>query len=172
MVQHIPAHFSLAFSQRLNELCRLEVREAVDGDYAQPGLVLVAPGGFHMVMEWRGNRYQARLNQGPKVHYQRPAVDVLFGSVLKAGAAAHVLAIILTGMGSDGAASMLELRRAGARTMAQDEASCVVFGMPREAIRLGAAEVVLPLDQIASRIERFADASALHPVSAVAGHFS
>jgi two-component system chemotaxis response regulator CheB len=171
VVQHIPAHFSLAFAQRLNEVCRLEVREAVDGDFAQPGLVLVAPGGFHMVMEWRGNRYQARLNQGPKVHYQRPAVDVLFGSVLKSGAAPHVLAIILTGMGSDGAASMLELRRAGARTIAQDEASCIVFGMPREAIRLGAAEIVLPLDQIAARIERFADASALHPVGAVAGNF-
>jgi len=172
VVQHIPAHFSLAFAQRLNELCQLEVREAVDGDWVQPGLVLVAPGGTHLVVEWCGNRYQARLNQGPKVHYQRPAVDVLFGSVLKTGAPSQVLAILLTGMGSDGAASMLELRQAGARTIAQDEASCVVFGMPREAIRLGAAEVVLPLDQIAGRIERFADASALHPIGVAAGTLS
>ena len=157
IVQHIPAHFSLAFAQRLNELCAFEVREAKNGDVVAPGLALVAPGGFHIVLGWRGNAYEVRLSEGPKIHYQRPAVDVLFSSAVKAGAGPQALAILLTGMGSDGATSMLELRQAGARTIAQDEASCVVFGMPREAIRLDAAESVLPLDQIAARIERFAN---------------
>jgi two-component system, chemotaxis family, protein-glutamate methylesterase/glutaminase len=157
VVQHIPAHFSLAFAQHLNQLCALEVREAKDGDLVAPGLVLVAPGGFHLVLNRHGRAYEVRLSKGPRVHYQRPAVDVLFSSAVKAGAAPHALAILLTGMGSDGANSMLELRQAGARTVAQDEASCVVFGMPREAIRLGAAEFVLPLDQIASRVECFAN---------------
>lgn len=157
IVQHIPAHFSLAFAQRLNELCAFEVREAKNGDVVAPGLALVAPGGFHLVLSWRGDAYEVRLSEGPRIHYQRPAVDVLFGSAVKAGAAPHALAILLTGMGSDGAASMLELRKAGARTIAQDEASCVVFGMPREAIRLGAAESVLALDHIATHIERFAN---------------
>jgi two-component system, chemotaxis family, protein-glutamate methylesterase/glutaminase len=156
IVQHIPAHFSLAFAQRLNTLCALEVREAQNGDRVQPGLALIAPGGYHLVLNWRGNGYEVRLSDGPRIHYQRPAVDVLFGSAVKAGAAPHALAVLMTGMGADGATSMLELRNAGARTIAQDEASCVVFGMPREAIRLGAAESVLPLDQIAARIERFA----------------
>ena len=161
IVQHIPPHFSLAFAQRLNELCDLEVREARNGDIALPGLALIAPGGFHSVLDWRGHGYGVRMNEGPQVHYQRPAVDVLFGSALKAGAAPHALSILLTGMGSDGAASMLELRNAGARTVAQDEASCVVFGMPREAIRMGAAQRILPLDQIASYIERFANEVAI-----------
>jgi two-component system chemotaxis response regulator CheB len=164
IVQHIPAQFSLAFAQRLNDLCTREVREAKNGDAVRPGLALVAPGGFHIVLEWRGHGYEVRLNEGPRIHYQRPAVDVLFGSAVKAGAGPHALAVLLTGMGADGAASMLELKQAGARTFAQDEASCVVFGMPREAIRLGAAEVVLPLDQMAPRIERYADEVALRPV--------
>jgi len=156
IMQHIPAHFSLAFAQRLNELCAFEVREARNGDVVSPGLALVAPGGFHLVLDWRGAAYAVRLSEGPRIHYQRPAVDVLFGSAVKAGAAPHALAVLLTGMGSDGATSLLELRNAGARTIAQDEASCVVFGMPREAIRLGAAETVLPLDHIAAHVERFA----------------
>ncbi len=163
IVQHMPAYFSRAFAERLNELSALEVREASNGGVVQPGLALVAPGGYHVVLKRRGNLYEVRLNQGPCVHYQRPAVDVLFASALKAGAAPHALAVLLTGMGSDGAASMLELRRAGARTIAQDEASCVVFGMPREAIRLGAAERVLPLDQVAPQIECFAGQRALPP---------
>jgi two-component system, chemotaxis family, protein-glutamate methylesterase/glutaminase len=168
IVQHIPAHFSLAFAQRLNELCAMEVREAKNGDIVTPGLALVAPGGFHIVLGWRGNAYEVRLSEGPRIHYQRPAVDVLFGSAVKAGAGPHALAVLLTGMGSDGATSMLELRQAGARTVAQDEASCVVFGMPREAIRLNAAESVLPLDHIAGRIERFAnERAAKNPEAAV-----
>ena len=167
IVQHIPALFSLAFAQRLNELCALEVREARNGDLVQPGLALVAPGGFHIVLDWRGRGYVVRLNEGPQIHYQRPAVDVLFGSAAKAGAAAHALAILLTGMGTDGASSLLELRTAGARTICQDEASCVVFGMPREAIRLGAAQMILPLDQIASYVERFANEVAVPGALAV-----
>jgi two-component system chemotaxis response regulator CheB len=157
IVQHIPAHFSLAFARRLNELCELEVREAKSGDIVTPGLALIAPGGFHLVLSWRGDAYEVRLSEGPRIHYQRPAVDVLFSSAVKAGAGPHALAILLTGMGSDGATSLLELRNAGAHTIAQDEASCVVFGMPREAIRLGAAESVLPLGQIAGQVERFAN---------------
>lgn len=170
IVQHIPALFSLAFAQRLNELCALEVREARDGDMAQPGLALVAPGGYHIVLDWRSRGYEVRLNEGPQIHYQRPAVDVLFGSAVKAGAAPHALAILLTGMGTDGASSLLELRHAGARTVCQDEASCVVFGMPREAIRLGAAQQILPLDLIASSVERFANETAIPaPQAAPAG---
>jgi two-component system chemotaxis response regulator CheB len=157
IVQHIPAHFSLAFAQHLDAVCAMEVREAKNGDVVAPGLALVAPGGYHVVLGWRGDAYVVRLSEGPRIHYQRPAVDALFGSAVKAGAAPHALAILLTGMGSDGAASMLELRHAGARTIAQDEASCVVFGMPREAIRMGAAQSVLPLEQMAAHIERFAN---------------
>ena len=169
IVQHIPPHFSLAFAKRLHELCDLEVREARNGDVVLPGLALIAPGGFHVVLDWRGYGYGVRLNEGPPIHYQRPAVDVLFGSALKAGAAPHALAILLTGMGTDGATSLLELRNAGARTIAQDEASSVVFGMPREAIRLGAAERVLPLDQVATAVERFANEVATrHAMAATA----
>jgi two-component system, chemotaxis family, protein-glutamate methylesterase/glutaminase len=166
IVQHIPALFSLAFAQRLNELCDLEVREARNGDLVQPGLALVAPGGFHIVLESRGCGYGVRLNEGPQVHYQRPAVDVLFGSAVKVGAAPHALSILLTGMGTDGASSLLELRNAGARTICQDEASSVVFGMPREAIRLGAAQTILSLDLITPFVERFASEVAIPGASA------
>jgi two-component system chemotaxis response regulator CheB len=170
IVQHIPALFSLAFAQRLNELCALEVREARNGDMVPPGLALVAPGGYHIVLDWRSRGYEVRLNEGPQIHYQRPAVDVLFGSAVKAGAAPHALAILLTGMGTDGASSLLELRHAGARTVCQDEASCVVFGMPREAIRLGAAQQILPLDLIASSVERFANETAIpSPLAVLSG---
>lgn len=161
IVQHIPAHFSLAFANRLNALCRFEVREARTGDEVRSGLALVAPGGFHMVLRRQDRGYRVTLTQGPAVHYQRPAVDVLFDSALKAGAAAESLAVLLTGMGSDGAAGMLALKRAGAETIAQDEHSCVVFGMPREAIRLGAADAVLPLSQIAHHIDQCCTRSAI-----------
>lgn len=157
VVQHIPAHFSLAFANRLNELCAMEVREARDGDVVRPGLVLVAPGGYHMVLRKRVGGYDVVLNEGPRVHYQRPAVDVLFNSAVKAGAGPKSLGILLTGMGSDGAQGMLELRHAGATTIAQDEATCVVYGMPREAARLGAAQHVLPLHVIASHVEAYGD---------------
>jgi len=153
IVQHIPAKFSLAFANRLNQLCHLEVREARTGDRITPGLALIAPGGQHMLLRWAGDHYNVALNDGPMVHHQRPSVDVLFGSAVKCGAAPTSLAILLTGMGADGAGGMLELRNAGATTVAQNEETCVVFGMPREAIRLGAAQQVLALGQIAARVE-------------------
>jgi len=166
IVQHIPPHFSRAFAERLNGLCALEVREAKNGDRVQPGLALIAPGGFHLVLRRSGGFYTVELNEGPMVHHQRPAVDILFDSAARAGAGPNALALLLTGMGSDGAAGMLTLKEAGATTVAQDEASCVVFGMPREAIRLGAAQKILPLDQMAGCIERYASDVALPAVNA------
>lgn len=160
VVQHIPAYFSAAFAERLHQLSALEVREARDRDEVRSGLVLVAPGGHHLVLRWGGTRYVVELSQGPPVHHQRPAVDVMFDSVVKAGGARDALALLLTGMGSDGATGMLRLREGGATTIAQDERSCVVFGMPREAIRLGAAQEVLALDRMAERIERHASSIA------------
>jgi two-component system chemotaxis response regulator CheB len=154
IVQHIPSPFSKAFADRLNELCQFEVHEAVHGDVVRPSSALIAPGGRHMSIRWRATHYVAELNDGPPVHHQRPAVDVLFDSAAKAGAGPHALVVLLTGMGADGAIGMLSLFKAGASTIAQDEESCVVFGMPREAIRLGAAQQVLPLDQIPARIVR------------------
>jgi two-component system, chemotaxis family, protein-glutamate methylesterase/glutaminase len=147
VTQHIPAGFSRAFAERLNAACRMEVREAVDGDSLHEGLALVAPGDFHMVLRRAGGRYFVNVRTGPRVCYQRPSVDVLFHSVSEA-AAARSVGVLLTGMGCDGAAGLLRMRQAGAHTIAQDEASCVVFGMPREAIALGAAAQVLPLSAV------------------------
>ena len=156
VVQHIPAHFSRAFANRLNELCALEVREAQSGDLLKPGLALIAPGGYHLVLQWRVNHYEAQLNEGPMLHHQRPAVDVLFNSVALAGGGGQAFAALLTGMGADGAAGLLKLREAGAITIAQNEETCVVYGMPREAVRLGAAQQVLPLQAIGARLCDFA----------------
>lgn len=161
IVQHIPAQFSLAFASRLNQLCQLEVREAREGDVVKPGLALVAPGGYHLIARWNGSHYVAGLNQGPMLHHQRPAVDALFDSAARAGASPHAFAALLTGMGADGASGMLTLHRAGAHTVAQNEESCVVFGMPREAIQIGAVNEILPLDRIALAINRFARSIAL-----------
>lgn len=147
IAQHIPPGFSKAFAERLNRTCAIRVREAVDGDALEPGLALIAPGDFHMTIAKSGSGFCAQVKTGPKVCYQRPSVDVLFSSVAAVGGA-KVVAALLTGMGADGARGMLEIQRAGGRTIAQDEASCVVFGMPREAIRLGAAQEVVSLDQI------------------------
>ena len=142
VVQHIPAVFSAAFANRLNDLCRIQVKEAAHGDRVLPGSALVAPGNFHMTLQKRGGEYRVSVQDGPRVCYQRPSVDVLFNSVAEA-AGSDAVGAILTGMGSDGAQGMLKMKRAGARTVAQDETSCVVFGMPREAIRLGAADHVV-----------------------------
>jgi two-component system chemotaxis response regulator CheB len=161
VVQHIPGGFSRAFANRLNQLCAFEVREAEHRDLIRPGLALVAPGGKHMLVRWCGNGYRVELSSGPAVHHQRPAVDVLFDSAVQAGVGRGTLALLLTGMGADGAAGMLHLRTAGAHTIAQDENSCVVFGMPREAIRMDAACEVLALDRMAARIERHATQWAL-----------
>ncbi|HEY0971595.1 MAG TPA: chemotaxis protein CheB, partial [Gemmatimonadales bacterium] len=150
IVQHMPEHFTAAFARRLDGLCRVEVREARDNDAVVPGVALVAPGNRHMLLQASGARYHVRIKDGPPVHHQRPAVDVLFQSVARA-AGPNAVGVILTGMGADGAKGLLAMREAGAPTFAQDEASCVVFGMPKEAIKLGAAQTVLPLDEMASR---------------------
>ncbi len=150
VVQHIPAVFSRNFAARLDALCALEVREAADGDRLRPGTVLLAPGGHHLLVHWRGDHYAARISEGPLVWHQRPAVDLLFASAAAAGAGSHCAAGLLTGMGRDGAEGLLQLRQRGALTFAQDEASCVVFGMPRAAWQAGATDTLLPLGGIAS----------------------
>ncbi len=151
ITQHIPPVFSRVFAERLNQICPMEVREACDGDALVPGLALVAPGNFHMLLRKRPDGYRVQVKDGPQVCYQRPSVDVMFSSVAEA-AGPRAVAALLTGMGSDGAQGLLRMQRAGARTLAQDEASCVVFGMPREAIRLGAADRVVPLGRMAASI--------------------
>jgi two-component system, chemotaxis family, protein-glutamate methylesterase/glutaminase len=151
IVQHIPAVFSLAFANRLNSLCRVRVKEAVDGDRVTAGLALIAPGNFHMTLRKTGGEYCVSVQDGPRVCYQRPSVDVLFESVAQV-AKGDAIGAILTGMGSDGAQGLLKMKLAGARTVAQDEATCVVFGMPREAIRTGAVDRVVPLHRVAAEL--------------------
>jgi two-component system chemotaxis response regulator CheB len=151
VVQHMPEYFTASFAERLNALCKIEVREAKDGDTAAPGLALIAPGGRHMLLERSGAFYQVRIKGGPMVHHQRPSVDVLFHSVAK-HAGANAIGILLTGMGSDGAEGLLAMRQNKSYTIAQDEASSVVYGMPGEAVKLGAACEVLPLSKISGRI--------------------
>lgn len=153
VVQHMPAHFTTAFAERLNGLCQINVKEAEDNDSVIPGTALIAPGNYHMLLRRSGARYYVEVKTGPMVHHQRPAVDVLFKATAKY-AGANAIGVILTGMGADGAEGMKEMKDAGAGTIAQDEKSCVVFGMPKEAIKLGAADKVLPLDQIAAEIIR------------------
>jgi two-component system chemotaxis response regulator CheB len=148
IVQHMPEHFTASFAKRLDALSAMTVREARDGDVLAPGLALVAPGGKHLVIQASGARWVARVKDGPKVHHQRPAVDVTFQSLARA-AGRNAVAALLTGMGADGAKGLLAMREAGAHTIAQDEASSVVWGMPREAIKLDAAREVLPLDEVA-----------------------
>lgn len=155
IVQHIPANFSRAFAERLDHLCPFHVREAVDGEALVPGTALVAPGNFHLFIRWTGAGYRVELNSGPQVWHQRPAVDVLFKSIPE-NLCPHVIAGVLTGMGKDGAGGLLRLRQAGASTFAQDEASSVVYGMPREAWEQGGAEIQLPLDSMAAHIQRLA----------------
>ncbi|WP_349342693.1 chemotaxis response regulator protein-glutamate methylesterase [Marinobacter sp. MMG032] len=144
VVQHMPEKFTAAFAHRLNQLCRCEVREAVDGDRVISGLVLIAPGGKHMQLRRSGAQYRVSVADGPPVNRHKPSVDVLFRSVA-VSAGRNALGIIMTGMGDDGAQGLLAMRRAGAITIAQDQATSVVFGMPREAIEIGAATEVLPL---------------------------
>jgi len=151
VVQHMPQAFTRAFAERLNGLCAVEVREAISGDTLRPGLVLIAPGNEHMMLQRSGAVYSVLVKDGPRVHHQRPAVDVLFRSVARF-AGPNSIGVILTGMGADGAEGMLEMRQAGARTIAQDEASCVVYGMPKEAVAAGAVERVAPLPRITDEI--------------------
>jgi two-component system chemotaxis response regulator CheB len=160
----MPEQFTGPFAERLNGLCAVEVREARDEDAVLPGVVLIAPGNKHVVVKSSGARYHVRVKDGPPVHHQRPSVDVLFQSVAQS-AGRNAVGVLLTGMGADGATGMLALRTAGAFTIAESEESCVVFGMPREAIRLGGAEAVLPIDRIAAAVLQSLRAE---PVRAVA----
>ncbi|MFN7725547.1 MAG: chemotaxis response regulator protein-glutamate methylesterase [Rubrivivax sp.] len=153
VVQHMPATFTAALAERLNRLCAVEVREAADGDRLVPGRVLIAPGGRHMQLRRSGAHYVVAIKDGPLVNRHKPSVDVLFKSVAIA-AGRNAAGIILTGMGDDGARGLLEMRTAGAATVAQDEATSVVYGMPREATKLGAAERELPLSAMASWLLR------------------
>lgn len=147
IVQHMPPIFTKSFADRLNSLCKLEVREAVDQEVLYPGKVLIAPGNYHMVLKRSGAQYFVEVKDGPLVFHQRPSVEVMFQSVATY-AGANAIGVILTGMGADGAKGLLEMRKAGAFTIAQDEASCIVFGMPKEAIGMGAAIQVAPLENI------------------------
>ena len=153
VVQHMPEYFTAAFAARLNDICEIEVREARTGDRVLPGRALIAPGGKHLVVKRSGAQYLAEVVSAPPVNRHCPSVDVLFRSVAKF-AGRNAMGVIMTGMGDDGARGLLEMKHAGARTIAQDEASCVVFGMPKEAIKLGAVDRVVPLQQIPELISR------------------
>lgn len=148
IVQHMPEGFTLKFAERLNSLCKFEVKEAKNGDYVISGRVLLAPGNKHMVIKRNGANYFVEIKDGPLVFHQRPAVEVLFYSMSKY-VGKNAIGIILTGMGKDGAEGLLEMKKNGAYTIAQDEQSCIVFGMPKEAIALGGVDDILPLNNIA-----------------------
>ncbi len=154
IVQHMPEKFTALFAERLNGLCRLEVREAHDGDRVVPGRALIAPGGRHMILRRSGAQYIVEVIDGPLVNRHKPSVDVLFRSVAQV-AGRNALGIIMTGMGDDGAHGLHEMHAAGARTVAQDEATCVVYGMPKEAVKLGGVDKVVPLDLVAREILAF-----------------
>ena len=149
IVQHIPPHFSKAFAERLNSLCPFRVKEAEEGDIGEAGLVLIAPGDFHMTLHWTGTAYKVSLKKGPMVWHQRPAVDVLFDSAVAAGAAPFATSAVLTGMGRDGADGLLKLKKNGSVTYAQSEETCVVYGMPKACAEIGAADKMIALDQMA-----------------------
>lgn len=153
IVQHMPQHFTAAFARRLNGICRITVKEAVDGDTVIPGRALIAPGNLHMMLKRSGTRYYVQVKDGPLVCRHRPSVDVLFRSVARY-AGLNAIGVIMTGMGDDGARGMLEMKNTGATNLAQDEASCVVFGMPQEAIKLGGVAKVLPLESLADEVMR------------------
>ncbi|NOT10216.1 MAG: chemotaxis response regulator protein-glutamate methylesterase [Methylococcaceae bacterium] len=147
VVQHMPEHFTAAFAKRLNSICQVTVKEAENNDRALPGVILIAPGRKHMLLQRNGAQYRVCVKEGPLVSRHRPSVDVLFRSSAQA-AGANAVGIILTGMGDDGAHGIKEMHDAGALTVAQDEASCIVYGMPKEAVKLGGVDVSLPLSAI------------------------
>jgi len=153
VVQHMPEKFTAAFSARLDSICEIEVREAQNNDRVVPGRALIAPGGKHMLLKRSGAQYFVEVVDGPLVNRHRPSVDVLFRSVAKC-AGANALGVIMTGMGDDGAAGLLEMRNAGAATLAQDEHTCVVYGMPKEAVKRGAVERSVPLQGISREIQQ------------------
>jgi two-component system, chemotaxis family, protein-glutamate methylesterase/glutaminase len=151
IVQHMPEHFTKSFANRLNEICGITVKEAENGDTVIRGRALIAPGNHHMLLKRSGAKYYVEIKDGPLVNRHRPSVDVLFRSTARY-AGRNAIGIILTGMGDDGARGLLEMKEAGAYNIAQDEKSCVVFGMPNEAIKMNAVEKVLPLDQISQHM--------------------
>src|SRR5579872_439412 len=152
VVQHMPALFTKYFAARLDRYCSIQVREAKDGDIIMDGLALIAPGNLHMTVDWAGGKYHVNCQEGPMVHHCRPSVDVLFHSVARTSGP-DAVGVILTGMGEDGAGGLLALREAGAATLAQDEASCVVYGMPKEAVARGAVDEVVPLQMMADVLQ-------------------
>ena len=147
IVQHMPQYFTKSFAERLNTMCPFEVKEAEDKELVTPGKALIAPGNYHMLLKRSGASYFVEIKNGPLVHHQRPAVDILFKSVAQY-AGKNAIGVILTGMGKDGAEGLLDMKNQGAYTIAQDEASCIVFGMPKEAINMGAVMEVKPLSKI------------------------
>lgn len=151
IVQHMPEKFTANFAARLNTLCRVTVKEAEDGDSVIRGQALIAPGNKHLLLKRSGARYYVEVRDGPLVSRHRPSVDVLFRSTARY-AGRNAVGVIMTGMGDDGAKGLLEMKEAGAYSIAQDEASCVVFGMPAEAIKLGAVDKIMPLSQIAAKV--------------------
>jgi two-component system chemotaxis response regulator CheB len=154
IVQHMPEKFTAAFAKRLDGLCQVDVKEAEDGDQVIAGRALIAPGNHHLLLQRSGARYHVSVRDGPLVSRHRPSVDVLFRSAAQY-AGPNALGIIMTGMGDDGAKGLLEMKKAGAATLAQNEETCVVFGMPKEAIALGAADKAVALSAIASEIMKF-----------------
>lgn len=158
IVQHMPEKFTAMFAERLNSICAIDVREARDGDRVIPGRALIAPGGRHMMLKRSGAQYLVEVVDGPLVNRHKPSVDVLFRSVAKF-AGSNALGIIMTGMGDDGARGLREMHDAGARTIAQDEETCVVFGMPKEAVKLAAVDEVMPLDRIPAEIIAYSKAN-------------
>jgi two-component system chemotaxis response regulator CheB len=157
IAQHMPPGFTETFARRLDALCEMDVKQAEDNEVVRNGVAYIAPGGRHLVLTRRGIGYQLRVTDDPPVNRHRPSVDTLFRSIARA-AGGQAIGVMLTGMGADGADAMVELRRTGARTIAQDEATSVVFGMPRQAIALGGAQEVLGLPEIAGRLEALAAA--------------
>ena len=158
IVQHMPANFTKAFAKRLDGLCRVSIKEAQNNDTVLRGRVLIAPGNDHMLLKRSGARYYVEVRQGPLVSRHRPSVDVLFRSTARY-AGKNALGVLMTGMGDDGARGMLEMKKAGAFTIAQDEASCVVFGMPKEAIKRNAVDRIIPLEKIAENILKLSQGS-------------
>jgi two-component system, chemotaxis family, protein-glutamate methylesterase/glutaminase len=154
IVQHMPEKFTAAFAERLNNLCQIEVREAKDGDRVLSGCALIAPGGRHMLLKRDGAQYRVEVRDGPLVNRHRPSVNVLFRSVARF-AGRNAMGLIMTGMGDDGAQGLLEMKRSGAKTLAQNEATCAVYGMPKEAVRLAAVDNVLPLHELGRQIATF-----------------
>ena len=162
IVQHMPPVFTKSFADRLNTISNVRVKEAEDGDHVSQGTVLIAPGNYHMLVEKNGAKYYTRIKQGPPVHHQRPSVDVLFHSVAKA-VGVNAMGVILTGMGADGAKGLLAMKESGAHTIGQNEETCVVYGMPREAAKIGAVTDVLPLQSIAGAIVSHMKQKVLEP---------